>query len=280
MTTVTLVHNPTSGLQPIGARPLLSLLDRAGYAVRYLSIKRRPNLSADLRAARGLIAVAGGDGSVAKVLLAARDRPAEVAIIPTGVANNIARSFGIYGPPSRAITAWRESRPEPLDIGIVEIGTVRQQIVESIGIGALAEAAVRTPHRETAAYGRTSKLTDSRQRLGAALSEAKPIPRLKIDGNAVDDALFVEILNISMTGPNISLARSQQMGDGLLTLVYAREKHRKALLEWLACGAGPALMPGLPALTAPRFKVAWEGAQLRLDDNFPALRTGKLRAAT
>jgi diacylglycerol kinase family enzyme len=280
MTTVTLVHNPTSGLQPVSARPLLSLLDRAGYGARYLSIKRRRNLAADLRAARGLIAVAGGDGSVAKVLLAAADRAVQVAIIPTGVANNIARSFGIYGPPPRVITAWRASRPQPLDIGTVEIGGVRRRIVESIGIGALAEAAARTPHRETSAYGRTGKLTDSRQRMTAALAAARPIPRLRIDGREIGDALFVEILNIAMTGPNISLARTKPMGDGLLTLVYACEKHRAALLEWLESGAEPAQMPGLPPLTAPRFKVAWEGAQLRLDDSFPPLKTGKLRVAT
>ena len=48
-------------------------------------------------AAADLYVVAGGDGTVGKVITGIRDRNIPVAIIPSGTANNIAKSLCIEG---------------------------------------------------------------------------------------------------------------------------------------------------------------------------------------
>ena len=52
-----------------------------------------------LAQAEGLVVVAGGDGTVGKVIAQMPDRGVPVAILPLGSANNIARSFNVAGAP-------------------------------------------------------------------------------------------------------------------------------------------------------------------------------------
>ena len=75
MTAITLVHNSNAGIRPIAAATVVRLLDRAGYRVHYIARRRTANLAADLAKGPPLVAVAGGDGTVAEVLRAGMDLP-------------------------------------------------------------------------------------------------------------------------------------------------------------------------------------------------------------
>ena len=277
MTAITLIHNPRAGIQPIAAPILISLLSRAGYHAHYVSVRRTANLAADLLRRRGLVAVAGGDGTVADVLRAGRNAPLQVAIIPSGVANNIASSLGISDALPEVVTDWRRSRPHPVHLATLEMAGKQRLVVESIGLGALASAARTMPHRVTSSFARTQMLAETRRHFRDVLSLAPRMTRLAIDGEEVAHRpIFAEILNIPLTGPNLCLSREATLGDGHLHIVHASERHRQPLLDWLDSGAVPSAAPALPTLRAKGFTVEWDGGTLRIDDELTDRTKGTL----
>ena len=85
-TRVALIHNEAAGDASHSRDWLLQVLSRAGYAVDYYRHKR-PAIEAALDSAASLIAVAGGDGTVARVAAAARLDGPPIAILPLGTGN-------------------------------------------------------------------------------------------------------------------------------------------------------------------------------------------------
>ena len=280
MTAVTLIHNPRAGIQPIAPPTAIALVGRAGHHAHYVSARRTTNLLADLMRRRGLVAVAGGDGTVAEVLRAGKDLPLNVAIIPSGVANNIARSLGISEALPEVVTAWRRSRALPVHLAGLEVDRRKRLVVESIGLGALAIAARTMPHRKTSSFARRQMLVETRRHFRQVLTVAPPMSGLTIDGKPVASRpLFAEILNIPFTGPNLCLAREAGLDEGDLHLVYATEDHRAALTEWLDNGAHAAALPALPTLRAKTFTVEWADGPLRIDDEVTSKKAGRLTVA-
>ena len=94
----TLFHNPTAGGGKFTKKELMTALRLGGLEPRYVSTKSK-RFKKELAEAEDLVVVAGGDGTVAKVIAQMPDRGVPVAILPLGSANNIARSFGVAGAP-------------------------------------------------------------------------------------------------------------------------------------------------------------------------------------
>ena len=282
MTAITLVHNASAGVQPIAPPTVLSLLCRAGYRADYVSVKRTPNLTAALLAGRSeLVAVAGGDGTVADVLRAGRDLPLKVAILPSGVANNIARSLGIASALPRAATSWRTSRARPVQLATIAVDGEERMVVEGVGLGALAMATRTMKRRKSASFARAGVLAVTRRHFRDVLATAPPMSGLTIDGTPVDgQPLFAEILNIPLTGPNLSLTSQAALGDGNLTVVYATAAHRRALVDWLGAGAHASARPALPTLRARAFTIDWADGPLRIDDEVSGRTRGRLTIAS
>src|ERR1051326_989280 len=90
---ITLIHNPTAGKKASDADDLKDLLRRAGHKVRYRSAKE-PGWKKALGKRADLIVVAGGDGTVGRVVRRMPGHDVPVALLPSGTANNIARSLG------------------------------------------------------------------------------------------------------------------------------------------------------------------------------------------
>src|SRR5262245_33223083 len=116
---VTLIHNPGAGLQGTGdARRLEKLLRRFGHDVRYHSSKEK-GLRRVLKKDADLVAVAGGDGTVGRVTRRMVGRGTPVAVLPSGTANNIARSLGLLGRHFEdLVQGWEEARRVKLDVGV------------------------------------------------------------------------------------------------------------------------------------------------------------------
>src|SRR5437016_4882008 len=115
---VTLVHNPSAGAdrQP-DRKALLAMIRAAGHTVRYCS-SRDPHLAAALKRPTHLVAIAGGDGTVAKVTKLAHGRGIPLAVLPTGTANNIARALGLARVPlEKEPMRWASAQKIRIDIG-------------------------------------------------------------------------------------------------------------------------------------------------------------------
>ena len=130
-----LIRNKKAGDGAVSRKQLTAAMEKAGWKVAYLP-RKKADAEAIARAKPDLIAVAGGDGTVAAIVKLLPDRSVPLAIIPAGTANNIARSLGICGAPLAAIAEWDMNRRRRLDVGNAHGPWGCRAFVEGIGFGA------------------------------------------------------------------------------------------------------------------------------------------------
>ncbi len=269
---VTLVHNPTAGDGgTCDADALVRLIVRADHEVTYVSSKEN-GWSKSLQQPADLVAVAGGDGTVGKVArrLLGRDRP--FTILPTGTANNTARSLGLTDAShADLIAGWAGGQRMRLDIGVATGPWGERPFIEGFGLGLFAETMARlvttgTPERERArAAG--DEMASSRRLLSERLQRQQPAwLTVLLDGrNLSGEFVLLEAMNTSHVGPNLHLAPDADPGDGLLDLVLLTEDDRGRLEHHLTGGAD-ARPPALAIHRGKFLRVEWDRAAAHIDD--------------
>jgi diacylglycerol kinase (ATP) len=267
----TLLHNPGAGDGNLSADELRAALRKAGFTPAYHAL---PGVDLDeaLRAPADLLAIAGGDGTVARALKALPRREVPVGVVPLGTANNIARSLGIEGAPRELIAGWRGADHRRVQVGVARGPWGSCRFVEGVGFGALADAAAKANELPKAASDRKRH---SRDNLRRVLAEAEPVElRVALDGRDVPAPLLLaEALNIGFVGPSILLAPHADPCDGRLDLVGVTPAQRGGMLAWL--DEQPDGPPPATLLQGCRIRVAWRGAALHLDDEFPDVEEGE-----
>src|SRR5260370_1350848 len=115
---ITLIHNPGAGRQHADdAAKLEKFLRDHGHEVRYQSAKE-DGWKRALKKPADLVVVAGGDGTVGKVARRMVGRGVPVGVLPSGTANNIARTLGLLDRPfEELVRAWERPRRGKLDAG-------------------------------------------------------------------------------------------------------------------------------------------------------------------
>ena len=240
---VLVIHNPDAG---DGAHPV-SLLRRvlagAGYRPRYVSTEMA--WQAALADPADLVVVIGGDGTVGGAVRLLAGRESQVALLPTGTANNLAKMLGIAGDARDVVRAWREGSVVPLDVWQVEAGTHREPFVEAMGGGLLATVIANARDLEPPTFILGNEFDRALHLLRRA-SEAEPSRRWEIEIDGVDHSgeyIGVEVMNGPFVGPNVPLAPDATPGDGELDVVLLREDDRASLVrrfESLATAQAPA----------------------------------------
>ena len=259
-----LVHNPTAGSGDHEKEELLAILRLAGHDVDYMSTKSA-RFPAALDGGYGLIVIAGGDGTVRKVVTRMQRRDAAVAIFPHGTANNIARSLGMTRDRQAMAIAWREARRSPLDIGIVSGPWGEMPFIEGVGLGALASI---TNDEVGADFEGDKRILIGRDKFREALAGAEPLQvEIAVDGKPFEgEWLMVEVLNNLYTGPALPLAPRADSGDGLLDVIAVPADRRERMLAWL--GAPEDSRPPVVMRRGAIVSLAWSGRPvLRVDDS-------------
>jgi diacylglycerol kinase (ATP) len=222
---VVLCHNSGAGKNDHRKAELLEALALAGINAEYCSTES-DDFPAMLDTHADLIIAAGGDGTVGKVAKYLGGRDVPLGILPVGTANNIARSFGIFGSPHEIAEGWRKDQFIACDIPMATIGNKNRLFAESIGLGLFSEAI-----REKAGRGKgVTKLKAARERLREMLAAAEAFEvRLDIDGKMRLDGevLALEVMNIAFAGPGLSILSTGDMCRGLLHTMVFREKSRE-----------------------------------------------------
>jgi diacylglycerol kinase (ATP) len=262
---VTLIHNPGAGDEEGSGEGLVRRLAAAGHEIRHASI-RDEGWEAALDAPADVVAVAGGDGTVAPVVVALRDRGVPVALIPEGSANNIARTLGLCDAPLDP-RRWEGAARRRLDVARAAAGGEERELVESVGGGVLADLLHRA-EAEPGDPGGAGSLRRGRDLLRRAIAEAAaPAWEVTVDGRDRSGRyVAVEAMNIRESGPRLPLAPDADPGDGLLDLVLVAPEHRHRL-------ARLAEPPGVPhePLTVVRGRRLTvrvpPGVPLHLDDD-------------
>ena len=171
---VLLVYNPKAG-DGLDVDRIVALTERAGHDVEAQSIKEDDWAEALLEE-HELVAIAGGDGTVRKVLIELAGTGRVATLLPVGTANNIAGSLGLEEViPTRLVDGWEGGRVVRCDIGVVT-GSERELFVETTGGGLFAELLVRaelpsvrgTRTRSTSACGSSRTSFQKRRRSNGA----------------------------------------------------------------------------------------------------------------
>src|SRR5262249_19115346 len=136
---------------------LRQILEYAGHQVTYRST--RGAWKKALKIPADLLVAAGGDGTVRRVVLeaAALGLATPIAILPTGTANNIAKTIGAVGDARELMRVWASSKALPFDLGVVSAPWGRAQFVEAFGggvIGALIERGEEIERGRSSVLGR------------------------------------------------------------------------------------------------------------------------------
>jgi diacylglycerol kinase (ATP) len=202
--------------------------------IRGASVERRMTANLDeLRAvwdeADGRrVVLLGGDGSVHAAVNLPGARP-ELALIPAGRANNIARSTGIPLDPAAAAALAVEGTARPLDLIEASSRDARVLAVEGVssGLHAIARAGYRAPNSADVRAGAHAGLRAARSFAGLTAS---------IMSDGVQDVVRIGqlfVANMPLFAFGLRVAPAARPDDGLLDVVT---------LDW----RGPArLVPSL-----------------------------------
>ena len=261
---VTLIHNPGAGSQGEGdARSLQKLLQAAGYRVRYQSSKD-DGWKRALDAPAELVVVAGGDGTVARVAKTMVGRRTPLALLPSGTANNIARSLGLLDRPFEGlISGWQHARGVKLDIGVAAGPWGERYFVEGVGAGLFARLLAHP------AKSKRKGVAGALRRLQQFAARCEPMDLAAVvDGKDVSGRyILLEALNLPYVGPNLHLAHDSRPGDGQFDVVMVTEAERDRLLHYLEQWKhNRERLAMLPTLRGRRLQIEWTGFELHIDD--------------
>jgi diacylglycerol kinase family enzyme len=206
---VTLIHNPGAGSTgEKDAVKLEKLLSRSGHKVRYRSSKE-PGWKRALRKPSDLVVVAGGDGTVGRVIRRMVGRGVPVTLLPSGTANNIGRTLGLLERPFEDLVhGWETARRVKLDIGVVKGPWGERYFIEGVGAGLFGNLLAR-PKKKNAKVGKPEDVVDrALRRLHDMTVHCEAVDvAASLDGEDISGRyLLFEAINLRYVGPNMFLA--------------------------------------------------------------------------
>lgn len=234
-----LLHNPKAGDGGYAKDELIEAITSCGYTCHYTSIKN-PRWSR-FNNKTTLIVIAGGDGTVRKVMkkLLERkvlDRRLAIALLPVGTANNFARALGLSDsiPELRTIIAgWKLMS---VDVGAVSNLRGAKFFLEGMGFGIFPKLIKVMEQVPLSAIDTANKELDlaMEKLITIARAYVAKHAEVEIDGITYEgDYLLVEVLNLDAIGPNLPLAPQASPADGKFHVVMVKEEHRNEFLAYL-----------------------------------------------
>jgi diacylglycerol kinase (ATP) len=262
---VLLFHNPTAGRDETSKDELVQLLSRAGCEVDYLPTDH-PGLPQRVADRVDALVVAGGDGTVARVLTHVDVDSPPVAILPMGTANNLARALGIHAETSDLVGGLKHGRVVPLDVGKTDGPWGRQPFFEAVGFGAIAQALGPVNQSRVPSH---QKIPQGRQAMRAVFADMRPT-RLQFrldDQGFEEELLMLELAKIASLGPRMCLAPAADPGDGFIHVASLPVERRQAMLDWLDDPENGGEAP-VVIRRARCVEVTWHDTPSHLDDFF------------
>jgi diacylglycerol kinase family enzyme len=257
-----LLHNPSAGASHPSLEELLREIRRTlGTKPTHFSTEASDWKDA-LSKRWDLVILAGGDGTIQKGLRWLRRRATPITILPLGTANNIARSLGIVGDFASLLSGMTNGSLRALDVGRATGPWGKRRFLEAVGIGSIADGVARSGPRPPTPIRLDMAREDLQELVEHAESE---LFEFEVDGEKFSgEFLFVEVLNLSFTGPALPLAFSASPDDRLFDIVFLDAANRKRMLAWLA-QSPENTSPPLTVLRGREVTMNWHGGQLRID---------------
>lgn len=227
---VALLHNSSAGEEDHTDAELTGLIERAGFELVHV-VSRVADLTAALHERTcDLVVVAGGDGTVGKTACQLSGWQLPIAILPLGTANNTARSLGLPKRAKKAVATWKQAERVPFDLGLLDDGAERVRFAECVGWGVFARTIAEARRRDSDGSVKQTLKRD-RRLFRSLLASAEPRAyRVEIDGKDCSGRyVLVEVVNISLLGPQLPLSPGSDPSDGQLEVVLVGDDQRAAL---------------------------------------------------
>jgi diacylglycerol kinase (ATP) len=269
---ILLIFNPGAGPQDEPSEAtLLQLIRDAGHDVSLCAHDDHDGI-AGCSDGHDLVAIAGGDGTAGRLARRLHGAAVPVTFIPTGTANNIARSLALaHRTPAELIAGWAEAEVRRLDLGVIEGPMGARTFIEGVGAGLFTRTML-----EIDAFKYLADLSTPEEKIAEALAiltdrlrtfRTRPM-NMRLDGEDISgEYLMVEAMNIQFVGPNLYVAPVSDPDDGLLDIVLVGEQQRRDLLAYLASWRrGDLLAPRLPTRRGKHLQIEWLGSTLHIDD--------------
>lgn len=279
---VKVFHNPEAGEGAHSKETLIEKIRAAGFDCSYSSTKKQIG-EKRIPDRTDVITVAGGDGTIKLLAAYLVDRKIlakrfSVGLVPSGTANNIARTLGIDGTTDDIIGRWKHNNIKKFDIARVEGAGKKLFFLEGLGFGVF-------PRLMKEMKDRSIKSDDPEKELHTALTTLLEIVkrykprrcRIKLDEiEYVGNFLMVEVMNIRSVGPNLNIAPGADPGDGELDVILVTESQRRKLASYVRgrLKNGKKETFFYTALKAKKVTIQWGGKLLHADDELLALERG------
>lgn len=257
---------------------LKKLLAAHGHEVRHQSPKEHGWKKA-LKEDADLVVVAGGDGTVARVTRRMVGRGVPMALLPSGTANNIARTLGqLERPFEELVRGWENARRVNLDVGVASGPWGERYFVEGLGVGLFAALLARSELVRPKSSKRPVEDALRRLQHQAATCETIEVAA-RLDGEDISGRyVMLEALNLRYVGPNLYLAPESRPGDGQLDVVLVTEAERARLVHYLQqWQENRERLSLLPTRTGRRLQFEWTGVELHIDDKLRPKKRAKPR---
>lgn len=264
---VAFLHNPEAGFEQYPKEKLIIALQRKGFEVTYIDIKK-DNFEESLRKPYDLLVVAGGDGTIVKVCREVVGKNIPVGILPQGTANNIAMSLGKCGEPEGIIAGWDLSRRKLFIPCIINGPEGENFFLESAGFGLLARLIAKYDKDTSSAGTREEELNAARRHQQKILKDYRSHHyTVFIDGQEYSGRyLLLEIMNVKFAGPNMYLAPDADPGDEFMNIVMVKEDEKEIYAEYLSgLIKGEKQQLRLPGMKARRIEIEPEGGHYHID---------------
>jgi diacylglycerol kinase (ATP) len=174
------------------------------------------------------VVLLGGDGTVHAVANLPGPAP-ELALLPAGRANNVARSLGVPTELAKAAALAAEGAARPIDAIQARTDVRRYRAVEGVSVGFHARARVNYRAENSAALGRGLAVG-----LGA-LWKFQPLS-VVLESDGVKEVVTLGQLfaaNLPLYGFGMRVAPSADPGDGLLDLVTIDARTRRSVMAMI-----------------------------------------------
>ncbi len=179
-----------------------------------------------------IVIAMGGDGTLEAVLRGMVGSKARMGIIPTGTANNMAKSLGIPEKIEDACALIASDNTRKLDLGQVKLKKGKKlYFFELTAIGLVAAV---YPHANKVQDGKLSKIKDVAMTLIHQETQSKVYLTLDDESKIEIETMLVVVSNTPMFGNNILVAPQASLQDGLLDISVYPNFSKAELIAYYA----------------------------------------------
>lgn len=173
----------------------------------------------------GLIAAAGGDGTVSEVMRGVLGSDAIMGVLPCGTGNDFARHIGLTASLDRALECLCDGKESVIDVGMLG----DQPFLNVVACGFDSEVGLRINNGYRWAKGTTAYVLAVLQ----TLASYKPTEmEIVVDGTAHQmKSMLCAVANASQYGGGMKVAPQADLTDGFLDVVVVKEMSRLSFLR-------------------------------------------------